>query len=163
MITIKAPNEYDVTYKYSIFLGGSIEMGKAEDWQTRLQNDLSDYSDQLVLLTPRRDNWDSSWRQDPTPGTKFHEQVSWELDAQFHDTDLVVYYFAPETKSPITLLELGMFGALDSYNTIVCCPKDFWRYGNVKMVCDRLNIRVTETYDEFLESIEERLSMRSVF
>jgi len=72
MEVVKAPNKYQAADKFSIFLGGSIEMGKAEDWQSRLEKDLSTYSDQLMLLNPRRDHWDSSWIQDPTPGTQFH-------------------------------------------------------------------------------------------
>ena len=41
-----------------VFLAGSIEMGAAEDWQTRLVASL----DGVVALNPRRAAWDSSWR-----------------------------------------------------------------------------------------------------
>ncbi|MEM7798371.1 MAG: nucleoside 2-deoxyribosyltransferase domain-containing protein, partial [Chloroflexota bacterium] len=37
----------------SIFLAGSIEMDKAEDWQSRLTASLSDLD--LVIFNPRRD------------------------------------------------------------------------------------------------------------
>jgi hypothetical protein len=71
---IKAPEEHKVDDRLTIFLGGSIDMGAAELWQDRLVRD-------LVILNPRRDDWDSSWVQDPTPGTQFYKQVAWELDA----------------------------------------------------------------------------------
>jgi len=69
---VRAPDAYDDTYKISLFMGGSIDMGEAEDWQTRLEKDL-DIFDDLILLNPRRDDWDSSWVQDPTSGTQFYK------------------------------------------------------------------------------------------
>lgn len=48
---------------FHVFLAGSIEMGKASDWQQKLIDDLSDLPDDLVLLNPRRKDWDSSWVQ----------------------------------------------------------------------------------------------------
>ena len=149
MIEIKSP---EITVKdpgqFTIFLGGSIEMGKAEHWQKRLANDLSDV-DNITLFNPRRDDWDSSWIQDPTPGTQFHEQVMWELKHQ-ERCDMIVYYFDPGTISPITLLELGAF----SYkNVIVCCPKEYSRYGNVKILCNERYIEFVETYDELVKHI----------
>lgn len=163
MKVIKPPHAYDVSDKFAIFLGGSIEMGKAENWQERLEKDLSGYSDQLVLLNPRRDDWDSSWPQDPTPGTKFHEQVDWEMTALSANSDMVVFYFDPATKSPITLLELGWIGSNDPFNTVVCCPPDFWRYGNVAMFCSLHNIPFAETYEDMLHWIRNRLTDRSVY
>lgn len=129
----------------AVFLGGSIEMGAAIDWQTKLTFDLRNY--EIKIINPRRDDWDSTWSQDPTEGTQFFSQVQWEMEGQEAATHKV-YYFDPKTKSPITLMELGLYGDVSS--TIVCCPKDFWRYGNVKMVCDRYMITCVETYDEML-------------
>lgn len=158
MTTIyKAPQEYNQGDEISIFLGGSIDMGAAENWQDRLTKDLSDYKD-VVILNPRRDDWDSSWKQDPTPGTQFYEQVAWELGQQ-ENADVLVYYFAVDSKSPITLLELGLFGA---DNVIVCCPKEFYRYGNVKMVCDRYEITMVETYEDMLKTIRDSLDEEGV-
>jgi hypothetical protein len=47
--------------KKSIFLAGSIEMGKAEDWQKKLGEWLllKNYN----IFNPRRKDWDSSWSQ----------------------------------------------------------------------------------------------------
>ena len=132
-------------------------MGSAEDWQKRLTKDLSDYTD-LVLLNPRRDDWDSSWIQDPTPGTKFYEQVEWELECQ-EQADVNLYYFTADSKAPITLLELGLF---NDDNVVVCCPKEFYRYGNVKMVCDRYSIPMVETYDELLKLLREALDEEGI-
>src|SRR5712691_11396437 len=103
MREVKAPSrlEFDIR----IFLAGSIEMGKAEQWQERIVNAMSDASN-LVILNPRRDDWDSSWEQ-RADNPQFFEQVSWELD-MLDAADIVVMYLAPGTRSPISLLELGL-------------------------------------------------------
>lgn len=155
-IVVKAPHPVPYEDKVVIFLGGSIDMGSAEHWQERVANDLSEFSDRFVLVNPRRDDWDSSWEQDPTPGTKFYEQVSWELWHQ-ENANAFIYYFAADSKSPITLLELGLFGTPEM--TIVCCPKSFYRYGNVKMVCDRYGIHLVETYDDMIASIKDAIAV----
>jgi len=150
MIEIKAPQPYDNIDHVMprIFLAGSIEMGVADNWQTRVATDMAKYD--VVLLNPRRDDWDSSWRQsidDP----QFNEQVTWELDG-LDNSDIVIFYFDPATKSPITLMELGLV-AHSFGHIIVCCPDGFWRKGNVEMVCDRYHIPLVNTYDDMVEQL----------
>lgn len=157
-IELQAPNRelsdgVDIRMLYSVFLGGSIEMGKATHWQKRLLEDFSHVDDHLVFLNPRRDDWDSSWVQDPTPGSKFNEQVTWEIDMQ-EIANLIIYYFDPGTISPITLLELGLY---KDKNTVVCCSPEYARYGNVKIVCERYNIKIVESYDELVNYLKGKL------
>lgn len=154
----KAPDKYNLTLTdCSMFLGGSIEMGTAENWQDRLAKEFSEYSDELVILNPRRIDWDSSWTQDPTPGTQFHEQVSWELSSQ-EDADICVYYFDPKTTSPITLMELGAFGRYADSYVVVCCPPDYFRYGNVAVFCDKYELTLVHTFEELVNELKDVLS-----
>src|SRR5262245_48903306 len=88
----------------SVFLAGSIEMGQAVDWQTEVTRALDDLD--VVVLNPRRDEWDASWVQS-IDNPDFRGQVEWELLAQ-ERADVIAMYFAPATKAPITLLELGL-------------------------------------------------------
>lgn len=130
---IKAPRPFGDQPRPWVFLAGSIEMGLTERWQETVANALSDYA---TVLNPRRDDWDSSWRQsidDP----RFREQVEWELLAQ-EQADLIVMYFAPGNRSPITLLEFGL--SARSGCLIVCCPKGFWRRGNLEVACHRYHV-----------------------
>ena len=60
----------------SVFLAGSIDMGSAEDWQAQFERFLSDLD--VLILNPRRDEWDASWEQSIT-NPLFREQVEWEL------------------------------------------------------------------------------------
>jgi hypothetical protein len=135
--------------KKSVFLAGSIEMGKAEDWQESLITSLNDWEG--VILNPRRPEWDSTWEQS-MDNPHFVEQVNWELDG-LEKADLIITYFAPNTQSPITLLELGLFA--NSKKIKVCCPKGFWRKGNIDIVCARFGIEQVNHYDDFVEIIQK--------
>lgn len=84
---------------------------------------------------------------------KFKEQVNWELDA-LSSADIVVFYFDPNTKSPITLMELGLAAASES-NVIVCCPDGFWRKGNVEIICDRFDIPLCNTFDSLVAKLKD--------
>lgn len=137
-----------------IFTAGSIEMGKAEPWQERLVNHFSD-KDDIIFLNPRRDDWDSSWVQDPTPGTQFHTQVSWELD-HIDVSGLIVFYFDPKTQSPITLLELRLCLGKGK-NIVVCCPDGYFRKGNVVIACAKYGIDVLNTIEEMFDAIKTEL------
>lgn len=130
----------------SVFLAGSIEMGLAEPWQDVFTAALAD--EDVTLLNPRRDDWDSSWTQsiDSAP---FRLQVEWELEA-LERASHVVLYFAPATKSPISLLELGLFAR--SGKLTVCCPAGFWRRGNVEIVCARYGVPMVADLDALVEA-----------
>lgn len=138
MEVIKPPVEIPATDEFMLFLGGSIEMGKAELWQPRVEEALSDKKG--YILNPRRDDWDPSWEQ-TIYNPQFKAQVSWELEG-LESCTLAFMYFAPGTSSPISLMELGTF--VDIPQAIVCCPPGFWRKGNVDIFCERYGIPVLE-------------------
>lgn len=148
MQEIQSPNPFTDLTTLSVFLGGSIEMDTAERWQDRLKTDLGDYP--VTLLNPRRDDWNSDIVQSASDPV-FAQQVNWELDA-ITSADLILFYFDPNTKSPITLLELGLFASQD--NVIVCCPDGFWRKGNVEIVCSRNNVPLFPTYELMLANLK---------
>jgi len=145
----KAPTrERPLSNSVKIFLAGTIDMGDSEDWQKEITEFLEECSSEQVKITiynPRREDWDPSWTQS-IENTQFYDQVSWELD-HIEKSDAVLIYFAEDSKSPITLLELGK--VLESDKTvIVYCPKKFYRKGNVDIVCYRNDIPVAENKDE---------------
>jgi hypothetical protein len=132
----------------SVFLAGSIEMGAAAPWQAEVSAALSAYA--VTIWNPRRDDWDASFPQaesDP----RFFEQVSWELSAQ-EQADLIAMYFSPETRSPITLLELGLFAK--TRKIIVCCPEGFFRKGNVDIVCRRYGVTTATDLAALIDAVQ---------
>jgi Nucleoside 2-deoxyribosyltransferase like len=135
-----------------VFLAGSIEMGAAGPWQAEVERAMADLP--VVILNPRRDEWDASWEQSIT-NPPFRGQVEWELDAQ-HRADVIAMYFDPATKAPITLLELGLFAV--SGKVVVCCPPGYWRRGNVEVVCARYGIPLFDELTALIAAVRERLA-----
>lgn len=132
----------------SIFLAGTIEMGNSIDWQTETiklieNHPLSHYTN-FTILNPRRTDWDSSWKQD-IKNKQFKEQVSWELTS-LDSVETIFMYLDPQSKSPISLLELGLYAS--SGKLIVCCPDGFWRKGNVDIVCERYKIKTFNSIEK---------------
>jgi hypothetical protein len=132
--------------KKSVFLAGSIEMGKAEDWQKTLGNKLIEKN--FNVFNPRREDWDSSWVQhyrDPN----FSQQVNWELNA-LKISDYVIMYLEPQTTSPISLLEFGLYAP--SNKLFMVCPDGFYRKGNVDIVCSLYDVPLYNTINELLNN-----------
>jgi hypothetical protein len=135
----------------SVFLAGSIEMGRAIEWQTDFTAALSHLP--ITVFNPRRDNWDKSWTQDIS-NPKFKEQVDWEMD-HLEKADVIALFFQQGTQSPISLLELGLHAS--DGKLVVCCPEGYWRRGNVQVVCDRFGIPLVETLEELTEMVKQKL------
>jgi hypothetical protein len=148
---LKPPAPLALDARPSLFLAGSIEMGRADPWQARVEAALSDLD--IVILNPRRDEWDDSWVQS-IDNPQFREQVEWELAAQ-ERASLVAMYFAPDTRAPITLLELGL--SARGGKLVVCCPDGYWRKGNVEVVCARYGIPLTSDLAALVEQVRRRL------
>ena len=150
---VKAPGFYGLTGLPAVFLAGSIEMGKAIDWQTKVTEALTALL--CLVLNPRRSDWDSTWKQE-IGNAQFNEQVSWELKAM-EDAKVIAMYYDPATKSPITLLELGIWAGRQPAKLVVCCPEGFWRKGNVDIVCNRYHVQQVGTVEELIGAVKARL------
>ena len=148
MIHIKAPNDYSahIEGRKSIFLAGSIEMGKADRWQDRVATELSDKD--VLILNPRRNNWNSNWEQS-IDNPKFKEQVEWELQA-LEDADIILMYLQSDTMSPISLLEFGLYAKSNPQKLIVCCPDGFWRKGNIDITATKYGIKIVDTKEDMI-------------
>jgi hypothetical protein len=149
---IKPPAGIELAGRPAVFLAGSIEMGLAEPWQAAVESALAGLD--VVILNPRRDDWDAGWEQS-IGNAKFREQVEWELEAQ-ERAAVIAMYFAPATRAPVTLLELGL--AARSGKLVVCCPDGFWRKGNVEVVCARYGIPLVADLQALVALVRRRLA-----
>ncbi len=150
-----APSRAPRQHKISLFLAGSIEMGTAEEWQRRVVEKLDRLN--IDIFNPRRLDWDHSIIQS-IKNPYFYEQVMWEMD-KLEEADIILYYFDPKAKSPITLMELGLH-AQDS-QVVVVCPDGFWRKGNVEVVCHRNMIPLFNNLDGGLASVRLLYELQS--
>ena len=130
----------------TIFLAGTIDMGNSEDWQKKTLEILDKNSLNCIVYNPRREKCPSD--------NEFDRQVNWEQD-KLIESDVIFMYIAGTSKSPITLLELGEF--LTSEKLIVICEEDFYRYGNVRIMCERFNVPLFNSYEEGVEKLIDTL------
>lgn len=159
MIEIKPPETYSDRTKelsnmynaHSIFLAGSIEMGAAENWQQKVVKSFKNYEN-VVILNPRRDNRGSSWKQ--TKSNKhFRQQVEWEL-THLESADKILFYFDPNTISPVSMLGLGLFGTDFNTYVYVACPKGFHLKGNIDIICERYSIPLYTSLNAAIKQIK---------
>ena len=134
-----------------VFVGGSIEMGTAVDWQSGLIRAIGDL--EAVALNPRRADWDAD-REPVASDPIFREQVDWEL-AALERADVIALHLAAGTRSPISLLEFGLHAR--SGKLVVCCEPGFWREGNVKLTAARYGVEVVADLETLVAAIRGRL------
>lgn len=152
VVVITSPKPIDrVARRPRIFLAGSIEMGKAEDWQKAFIDQIADL--EVEVLNPRRADWNADWKPEYADA-HFREQVEWELEA-LESSDLIVMYLAPGTHSPVSLLELGLYAR--SGRLLLHCPQGFWRKGNVDAVAARYAIPTVASLPELATAARQRL------
>ena len=125
-----------------IFLAGTIDMGNSRDWQLEIYDRFSRMNGRYILFNPRQDHWDAS-----RPG-EMDYQVRWELD-HLEEADLIIMYILGSSKSPISLLEMGLHAR--GGKMIVICEEDFYRYDNVHITCDYYDVPFYSDLDSFLE------------
>ena len=143
MQVITAPERKPITNQ-SIFLAGTIDDGKSEDWQSKLIEELSDH--EITILNPRRNNWGD------LSDNELRKQITWELD-HLEKADIIFMYIIGTSKSPISLLEMGIH--IKDLKLIVVCEPEFYRYENVRITCEYYN---AELYDSLGLGIDALLS-----
>lgn len=144
------------TYPYTIFLGGSIDMGSAVNWQREAEEWIATNLPHVIAVNPRRADWDASWEQS-LDNIEFAYQVSWEHYGLMN-CSVVILNFLPESMSPITLLELGIMATTRPRNTIVVCPDGFYRKGNVEFICKLHNVSMVNTIEQALQIAAQELA-----
>ena len=113
-----------------LFLAGTIDNGKSDNWQKKLIEALSDTD--ITIYNPRRDDFPEHPKDEDVIN-----QIRWEQD-HLDDADFIIMVFQKESKSPITLLELGLYA--QSKKLGVFCDRKYWRFLNVSETCRKYNI-----------------------
>lgn len=150
---IQAPSPIPMTPddpRPRLFLSGST--GQSEHWQGRMVRELADMD--VVILNPRRDDWDSSWREE-ADDPQFRRQVEWELQA-LEASQLVVMCFDAKSESPVTLLEFGLYAR--SGRLIVVCPDGFWRKGNVDVTAQYYGVKQVASFEALVAAARAALA-----
>ena len=125
----------------NIFLGGTIDNGDSFDWNSELIKELNevDTTHPIMIYNPRRIEWNKDADKD-----ELRKQIDWEL-YHLERADIIVMNILPNSKSPISLMELGLFAK--EKKMIVFCGEKFYRYENVRMTCERYGVPFFNTND----------------
>lgn len=137
---------------FRIFLAGTIDNGDSTDWQQELINTINgvELKKPTSIYNPRREQWPSS-----NDHREIERQIDWEL-SHLEKADLIVMNILANSKSPISLMELGLFAK--EGRLMVFCPKTFYRYDNVRMVCKKYFVPLHNTNN--IPYIAERVCTR---
>lgn len=152
VVVVTPDSEVQSAEGVRVFLGGTIDLGNSEDWQTVLIHDLAEHTAaDVVVFNPRRSTWFGS----PTMcNPEFVKQVSWEME-NLERSDIIVMRLLGDSKSPISLMELGIHAR--GGKLVVLCDKQFWREGNVAAVCERYGVKRVSSPSELLDEVLRRM------
>lgn len=114
--------------RQSLFIAGTIDNGQSENWQEELCN--SRVKNWYDIYSPRTSMTPEQY-QDPKVGI---HQIEWEQH-YINRCDKILFNFLPNSKSPITLMELGFALGRGKQDIIVVCPTEYWKYLNVERMC----------------------------
>ena len=133
-------NEVNNT-KISVFLAGTIDDGSSKNWQNEVISEINSNISlpYLTIYNPRRDNWDKNVTEEEQM-----KQIDWE-QKYLKESDLIIMVLLDNSKSPISLMELGQYS--NSGKLVVCCTEKFYRYNNVKWMCNNRDIILINTND----------------
>ena len=120
----------------SIFLAGTIDNEDSLNWQDKVIIELINLGVSCEIFNPRREHWN------PNPSKKeMEKQIKWEQE-HLDKADIIVMVLLDDSKSPISLLELGLYA--NTNKLIVFCTDKFYRYDNVKLTCKKYNIELVQ-------------------
>ena len=133
--------------KYTVFLAGGIT--NCSNWQAEVAAKLD--REDVLIFNPRRHFYSEGVEE---------EQIEWEY-RYLRQSDIILFYFAPETLCPITLYEYGYWvDRRDSFGCgpkiYVCCHPDYKRINDVR-IQTRLCCPYTEVYTN-LEDMTDEIS-----
>ena len=122
----------------SVFLAGTIDNGDSLNWQNKTITELMNLGiNDIEIYNPRREHWN------PNPSKEETEcQIKWEQE-YLDKADFIAMVLLDDSKSPISLLELGLYAK--SNKLIVFCTPDFYRWDNVRLTCEKYNIQLVES------------------
>jgi hypothetical protein len=121
----------------SVFLAGTIDNGDSMNWQDKVINELINLDvKNLEIYNPRREHWNPN----PTK-EEMEKQIKWEQN-HLDTSDIIAMVLLDDSKSPISLLELGLYA--NTNKLIVFCTPNFYRWDNVRLTCEKYNIELVQ-------------------
>lgn len=121
-----------------VFLAGSIDNRYFGNWRKETAKKLET---KVNVFDP------TNMKHDSLNDAEMKSHIIWELDA-LAIADKILLNFLPDSKSPISLVELGLYVA--SNKLIVVCPKEFYKSRYVFTLCEKYNTPIFENLNKAL-------------
>ena len=122
----------------SVFLAGTIDNGDSLNWQNKTIIEFMNLGiNDIEIYNPRREHWNSNPSKE-----EMEYQIKWEQE-YLDKADFIAMVLLDDSKSPISLLELGLYAK--SNKLMVFCTPDFYRWDNVRLTCKKYNIQLVES------------------
>ncbi|GAB1856239.1 hypothetical protein MHTCC0001_10740 [Flavobacteriaceae bacterium MHTCC 0001] len=139
--TSKIPLPVKEEKKDYVFLAGSIDLKLKGDWRSELINIVGD---KVHFIDPTISN------HDELDDIQMKKHINWELDA-LNLADKVFLNLLPDSKSPISLIELGMY--VRTSKLIVVCPEAFYQSRYIKTLCEKYNVPLFDSLNSAVNSL----------
>lgn len=138
-------------------------MGNSTDWQTDLTEKISSNVikclaesldkarkfQRVVVLNPRRRDWDNSWNLDPLD-PRLIAQIEWEHSA-IEMSHLVFVNILESSQSPISLQEVGLI--YDKSKLIIHLPPKYEFQAILEKYAQHHSIVSHSSFDDSVESL----------
>lgn len=129
--------------KEYFFLAGSIDYHLQSNWRQEIINKTGS---SVHFFDPTRID------HNELSNFKMKEHIKWELDA-LDISDKIILNFLPNAKSPISLVELGMY--VSTSKLIVICPNEFYQSRYIKVLCNKHKTSIFNTINEAVQYLSE--------
>ena len=136
MVIITPETENQESKNKSVFLAGTIDNGDSLNWQDKTIIELINLGFNCDIYNPRVEHWNPNATKE-----EVEYQIKWEQN-HLDNADLIVMVLLDDSKSPISLLELGLYAK--SKKIVVFCTTNFYRWDNVRLTCDKYNIELIQ-------------------
>ena len=137
----------DSTQYRKVFLAGTIDMGRSADWQA-------------ALVARFRDSTAAAGSSStPAVGSSMPRRPKWSIRsrgelAHLEAADLIVMNLLGDSRSPISLLEMGLYAR--SGKLFVACSPDYYRYDNVRITCRRYGVPLYDSLTALLDDLPQQ-------
>lgn len=127
-----------------IFLAGSMDLDMVLPWR---QEFINSFFETYNFLDP------TNRLHGSLTNAQMKSHIIWELEA-LELADIVVLNLLPKAKSPISLVELGLYAK--SRKLVVICPEDFYQNHYVKTLCEYYKVPLYRSLDIFMLNLRKK-------
>jgi len=119
----------------SIFLAGSMDHRQEHSWRDEIIGEFGSHH----IFDP------THAQHDDLSNAELKHHIMWELEAM-QQSDFILLNFLKDSKSPISLVELGLYA--QSGKLIVVCPQEFYKHNYVHILCEKYSTPIFNTLKE---------------